>query len=140
MPNRSIHITDLDMQRLRHVLGTANRASARDQQHLAMLWDELDRAVIVSDDDAPSDVIKMRTRVRVRDGQSGQQADYTLVYPWEADVESKRVSVLAPLGTALLGYREGDQIEWHMPGGVRQLRVEKILHQSNVSQRVARDS
>jgi regulator of nucleoside diphosphate kinase len=50
----------------------------------------------------------MRTHVRIRDLVSGQQADYTLVYPWERDLASNRVSVLAPLGTALLGYREGE--------------------------------
>jgi regulator of nucleoside diphosphate kinase len=79
----------------------------------------------------------MRTLVRIRDLESGLQGDYTLVYPWEADVDSNRVSVLAPLGTALLGYREGDQIEWHMPGGMRRLRVEKILHQPEAKQREA---
>ena len=74
----------------------------------------------------------MRTRVRA--GQSEQYDDYTLMYPWEADVESNQISVLAPLGTALLGYRENDHIEWHLPGGVHQLRVERIMNQSTLSQ------
>lgn len=101
-----------------------------------MLRDELARAVLVSDDGVPSNVIKMRTRVRA--GQSGQYDDYTLAYPWEADVVSNQVLVLAPLGTVLLGYREDDHIEWRMPAGVRQLRVERILHQSTLSQREPR--
>jgi regulator of nucleoside diphosphate kinase len=137
MPTRSIRITGQDMQRLRHLLGTTTRASARDQEHLETLWEELDRAIVVSAEDAPADVITMRTRVRVRDLESGQRDEYTVVYPWEADVASNRVSVLAPLGTALLGYREGDQLEWRMPGGVRRLRVEKILDQPEATRRSA---
>lgn len=138
MPTRSIHVTGQDMQRLRRILSAPGAASTRDQAHLDTLWEELDRAVVVSADEAPPDVITMRTQVRVRDLQSGLHGDYTLVYPWEADVESNRVSVLAPLGTALLGYREGDQIEWDMPGGVRRLRVEKILDQPEAREREAR--
>ena len=97
-----------------------------------MLRDELARAVIASDAGVPSNVITMWTRVSA--GQSGQYDNHTLVYPWEADVGSSQVSVLAPLGTALLGNREDDHIEWRMPGGVGQLRVERILLQSILSQ------
>src|SRR5688572_8144847 len=104
MPTRSIHITEQDMQRLRQLLVAPNRTTARDQEHLETLWQELDRAIVVSTADAPQDVITMRTRVSVRDLGSGQHGEYTLVYPWEADVASNRISVLAPLGTALLGY------------------------------------
>lgn len=132
MATRSIHVTNQDLQRLRRVIGSASHASALDQQHREMLSAELDRAIIVDDEDIPPDVIRMRTRVRVRDGSSRQSDDYTLVYPWEADVHSSLLSVLAPLGTALLGYREGDRIDWHLPGGVRELRVEKILGQSDL--------
>jgi regulator of nucleoside diphosphate kinase len=125
------------MQRLRSILSAPSAALVCDQAHLETLRQELDRAVVVSVAETPPDVVTMRTRVRVRDLESGLQADYTLVYPWEADVDSNRVSVLAPIGTALLGYREGDQIEWDMPGGVRRLRVEKILHQPEAKHREA---
>jgi regulator of nucleoside diphosphate kinase len=137
MSGRSIHVTSDDIQRLRHILSAPGVGSTRDQAHLQTLWEELDRAVVVSAEETPPDVVTMRTLVRIRDLESGLQGDYTLVYPWEADVDSNRVSVLAPLGTALLGYREGDQIEWHMPGGMRRLRVEKILHQPEAKQREA---
>jgi regulator of nucleoside diphosphate kinase len=137
MPARSIHVTGEDLQRLRHILSAPGPASTRDQTHLQTLREELDRAVVVSAQETPPDVVTMRTLVRIRDLESGLQGDYTLVYPWEADLDSNRVSVLAPLGTALLGYREGDEIEWRMPGGVRRLRVEKILHQPEAKEREA---
>ena len=138
MQTRSIHITGQDMLRLRQLLIAADCVTNRDQEHLAALWRELDRATLVSAEDVPPDIVTMCTQVRIRDLDSGEQSDCTLVYPWEADVASNHVSVLAPLGTALLGYREGDQFEWRMPGGVRRLCVEKILQQPEATRRQAR--
>jgi regulator of nucleoside diphosphate kinase len=126
------------MQRLRQLLRALARTPARDRAHLASLAEELDRAIVVNAAEPPAKVIGMRTRVRVRDLDSGQRLDYTLVYPSEADVQSNRVSVLAPLGTALLGYGVGDQIEWEMPGGVRRLLIERILNQPEPSQEQVR--
>ena len=140
MATRSIHVTNQDLQRLRRLISSAAGTSALDRQHLEELSAELDRAVIIDDDgDIPPDVIRMRTQMRVRDSASQRTRVYTLVYPWEADVHSNLLSVLAPLGTALLGYREGDHIDWRLPGGVRQLRVEKILDQVDIPSRVPRD-
>jgi regulator of nucleoside diphosphate kinase len=139
MALRSIHITNQDLLRLRRVISSAARTSALDRQHLDVLSAELDRAVIIDADDISPDVIRMRTHVRVRDSTSQQTEDYTLVYPWEADVHSNLLSVLAPLGTALLGYREGDHIDWRLPGGVRELRVEKILNQLDAQTSASRD-
>lgn len=140
MAIRSIHVTNQDLQRLRHVIGPAATTSALDRQHLEMLSAELDRAVIVDDEEVRPDLIRMRTRVRIRDCSSRESEEYTLVYPWEADVQLNLLSVLAPLGTALLGYREGDRINWQLPGGVRALYVEKILGQSDIPTPASRDS
>jgi len=68
----------------------------------------------------------MHSEVRVLDLESGERSDYALVFPREADVSAKRISVVAPLGTALLGFREGDTVEWMMPGGIRRLRIERV--------------
>jgi regulator of nucleoside diphosphate kinase len=139
MALRSIHVTNQDLQRLRHVIGSAAATSALDREHLEMLSAELDRAVIIDDEDVPPDVIRMRTRVRIRDCSSRQSEDYMLVYPRESDVRLNLLSVLAPLGTALLGYREGDRIDWQLPGGVRAVLVEKILGQSDSPTPASRD-
>ncbi len=54
---------------------------------------------------------------------------YTIVYPEEADIEHDRLSVLAPIGTALLGYRVGDEIAWEVPAGMKKIRIEQIIYQ-----------
>lgn len=138
MATRAIHVTSHDLQRLRQVIGSTANMTVLDRQHLEVLSDELDRAVVVSAEEIFPDVVRMHTQVRVRDSRSGQAEDYTLVYPWEADVHLNLISVLAPLGTALLGYREGDRIHWQLPGGVRELHVEKILGQPGFARHALR--
>jgi hypothetical protein len=64
---------------------------------------------------------------------SGESNTYSLVFPTEADSEEGKISVLAPIGTAILGYRQGDTIEWPVPSGVRKLKVEEILYQPESS-------
>jgi regulator of nucleoside diphosphate kinase len=130
MTTRQICITDSDMKRLRNLLGAPGRASDRDHAHLESLEMELDRATVVEAANLPAGVVGMRSRVSVRDLDSGTRRDYVLVYPAEADMQSNRLSVLAPLGTALLGYKAGDQIEWPMPGGVRRIVIENVREES----------
>jgi regulator of nucleoside diphosphate kinase len=113
------------LERLRAILGSPG-TSARDHEHLLDLSDELEQAQVVRDDEIPLDVVTLQSQVRVRDLETGMAGNYTVVSPVQADVSSGHVSVLAPLGTALLGYRKGDEVEWQMPGGVRRLWIERV--------------
>ena len=123
--NERITITKSDLDRLRAVLSSRSK-SERDHEHLVALRDELEQAQVVRDDEMPSDAVTLQSQVRVRDRETGMVSNYTVVLPAQADVSSGQVSVLAPLGTALLGYREGDEVEWQMPGGVRRLWIERV--------------
>ena len=76
----------------------------------------------------PKDVVRMNSRVRVLDFDTRRKGLYTLVFPEEANISQGFVSVLAPLGIALLGRRKGDVIEAKVPGGIRKLRVEQVWH------------
>jgi regulator of nucleoside diphosphate kinase len=125
MTQRAIVISRTDAARLRDLLAARTRAEL-DQDHLEELAAELERARIAEPDELPADVITIYTRVRVLDLVSGERHELTLVLPRESDAGAGRVSVLAPLGTALLGYRVGDEIEWLMPGGLRRLRIEEV--------------
>ena len=71
----------------------------------------------------------MNSRLRLRDLDSGKDMVFTLVFPSDADTEQGKVSILAPLGTAVLGFRRGDTFEWNMPGRVRRLQVEEVIYQ-----------
>ena len=133
MRDRPIVVTQVDARMLRALLAArvAMSASAEsagaDQKFLEDLDFELERAVVVDAVDVPKSVVTMGSRVRVADLDTGEHREFVLVYPSEADVSANRISVLAPLGTAVLGYREGDDVEWIMPAGPRRLRIERVM-------------
>jgi regulator of nucleoside diphosphate kinase len=121
-----IIISDTDIARLRGLLGAGRGDIMRNAAHLDELRRELDRALVLPMELVPRDVITMGSRVRIRDCADGGIESYQLVFPREADASAHRVSILAPLGTALLGNSEGDEVEWRMPGGVRCFRVQRV--------------
>ena len=125
----SIYITELDYDRLSGLIDRTRERDGADREYLNKLEAELDRAEIVEPKDIPADVITMRSKVRLKDLVSGESNTYSLVFPTEADFAEGKISVLAPIGTAILGYRQGDTIEWPVPSGLRKLKVEEILYQ-----------
>jgi len=125
-----IVVTESDARLLRGLLAVHGEGSVRDDEHLHQLAMELERAAVLDSADVPSDVITLQSRVEVLDLVTGQRSQYRLVLPSDAKVASNRISVLAPLGTALLGYREGDEVSWRMPGGLRRLLVERVRQPS----------
>jgi regulator of nucleoside diphosphate kinase len=89
---------------------------------------ELERAVAVPRSELPSNVVAMRSRVLFEDVETHERREAVLVYPEEADLRCSRISVLAPVGTALLGLSAGQRIRWPLPGGrARTLEVLEIL-------------
>ena len=90
---------------------------------------ELDRAEAVKPEEIPTDVITMNSTFRLRDLDTGEEVVYTLVFPADADSKNRKISVLAPIGTAVLGYRVGDTVEWEVPAGIKRLKVDSIVYQ-----------
>src|SRR5690242_9145585 len=124
MRDQPIVISEPDARVLRGLLARA--ANGHDQEHLEELSLELERAQVLQPEQVAPDVVTMHKLLRIVDLSNGSSQELTLVSPAEANVSARRISVLAPLGTALLGYREGDEVEWVMPGGVRRLRIESV--------------
>lgn len=125
----TIAITQFDRQRLNHLLTGISREQNPDRDDLWLLEQEIARAEIIPSREAPSELVTMNSRVRLTDLDSGERMEYTLVFPHDADYKEGRISILAPLGTALLGFRVGDVVEWRMPAGARRLRIDAILYQ-----------
>ena len=129
MKKRTLIISRADRERLEALIDSARTDSRVREAYLAALEGELTRARVVPAGKVPADVVTMNSVVRLRDLDSDETEEYELVYPADADVEHNRISVLAPVGTAILGYRLGDVIEWPVPAGLRRLRVEEVLYQ-----------
>ncbi|HPW17791.1 MAG TPA: nucleoside diphosphate kinase regulator [Candidatus Aminicenantes bacterium] len=128
-----IYITSFDKERLDKILMSPAIQTGPNREHLAALQKELERAVIVDPKDIPADIVTMNSKFRMRDMQTGEVTEYTLVFPHEADITQNRLSVLAPIGMGLLGYKAGDVFEWAVPSGKRVLKVEEILYQPEAS-------
>jgi regulator of nucleoside diphosphate kinase len=115
----TIIVAESDYQRLSALIDAAQSTAAE------ALDGELSRAEIVADPLLPPDTVAMGSTVTFRDRDSGEQTTVILVYPREADVDRMRISVLSPVGSALIGLGIGGAIDWPVPGG-RQRRLEVI--------------
>lgn len=113
----SIYLTQADLDRLFDLVETygvgANAARVKQLER------ELVRAVVVPRDEIPSDIVTMNSRVEFEDETTGERREITLVYPKQADIDRNKVSVLVPVGAALLGVRIGQSIDWDMPSGAK---------------------
>ena len=126
-PNK-LTMTAADFDRLNHLVESPQYRVSH-AALLATLKQELDRSEVVPPNSVPRGVVTMHSRVRVRDLKGGDTETYTLVYPDEADIDDGKLSVLAPLGAALLGTRAGRVVEVAAPGGPRRVKVERVLYQ-----------
>jgi regulator of nucleoside diphosphate kinase len=136
--SHSIIVADADMDRLSRLVRALKHSLFRDQLQLESLEQTLKSAVVTSAERVPRDVIRMTSRIRVLDFDTQKKELYTLVFPENADISTRRISVLAPVGIALLGRRQGDVIEAKVPGGTRRLRVERVLYRSRIGRKRVR--
>jgi regulator of nucleoside diphosphate kinase len=130
MSEKTIVMTMADHVQLTSLLeARLEQENGRDAPAFDGLAKELARAKLVASKDVPADVVTMNSKVRVHDVTARESMVLTLSWPLNADASSGRISVLAPLGMALLGCRVGQKVECVAPGGVRKLCVEAILFQ-----------
>lgn len=129
MTTEFITVTDKDFNRISDLI-EQRHVNPYLTKDITMLSEELDRARILDFPEIPSDLVTMNSKFRYADLTEGKEATVTLVYPGVADPSKGKISVTAPLGTALLGLREGEEIEWIFPDGkTKKLRLLEILYQ-----------
>mgnify|MGYP001004204425 CR=1 FL=1 len=120
-------ISRIDRERLNRLIDEARYTAAESDPSYRALRQEIDRARVVEPETLPGNVISMRSRALI--ALDGEEEEAQLVYPDEADWTAGRLSILSPVGTALLGYREGDEIQWEVAGGRTRIEIRKILYQ-----------
>lgn len=94
--------------------------------------------MIVQPNELPPDVITMNSRAELIDLESNETVTFTLVFPREAWLEEDKISVLAPIGAGMLGYRVSDEFEWRVPDGVRRMKVRRVHYQPEAAGDFAR--
>lgn len=126
----TIYTTDVDRQRLGHLIERVrNEGEKADFSYIKQLEEKLELAEAVAPEQIPSDVVTMRSKVSLKDLDTGKRQVYSIVFPMEANSDEGKISILAPLATALLGFKCGDTVEVQAPSRLRRLKIEEILYQ-----------
>lgn len=133
MTDPMIYVTQADAEKIQALLWEAGASDYRGSPYLKQLRQELERAQIVEPQQIPADVITMNSTAVLVDVETGEEMVYTLVFPDQADLSEGKISILAPIGTGMLGYRVGSSFAWETPGGRRTLRVDKVTFQPEAS-------
>ena len=128
---RSLYINELDHKRLMRLIEDALNGVTEQSNSLRSLQVELTRANVVNAEELPRDVVTMRSRVLIM--LEDEEKEITLVYPNEANLSTGKISILSPVGTAIIGYRVGDVVNWLTPGGLKRIRIKKVLYQPEAS-------
>jgi regulator of nucleoside diphosphate kinase len=122
----ALRVSSLDHQRLSFMVKAALSGAGKGPETLLSLQKELERAEVVAPELLPENVVAMGSQVEIEDLESGEVDAYTLVFPDQADAAQGRLSIFAPIGTAILGFAEGDTFAWRTPGGTRKLRLRAV--------------
>jgi regulator of nucleoside diphosphate kinase len=106
-----------------------SQVKAFDRKNAASLYDELKKATLVTIEELPEDVVRLNSRVVVKEGNKDKLIELVIVVPEKADIKERRISVFAPIGTALIGFREGEKVKWDVPAGNKTFTIMKVYNQ-----------
>ncbi len=134
---QGVCITKLDLDRLSRYISINDSRESRDSNHLVFLGDKIRKAKIVDLNRIAPEVITMNSQVGLKDIDTDSEMYVTLVFPDDSNIEQGKLSVLSPIGTAILGHSQGNVIEWQGPSAVRRIQIMKVAHRPEVVGREA---
>ena len=134
---RRLYITEADRERLLDLIADQRATMRGSNVYLDALEGEITKAKVVDAEHVPEEAVTMNSRVRVRDEDTGETETYRIVYPEDAGSSDDALSVFAPIGTALFGFRVGDTVTWKVPDGKRRIKIEELLYQPEAYARKA---
>jgi regulator of nucleoside diphosphate kinase len=118
-----------DYTLLKSFITAAGQSQSFDRKNIENLLEELKRATIINKEDFSPDIIRIDSTVRIRDNKTGNIRELKLVLPEKANILQSKISILAPLGTALLGYRKGQEFSWDMPAGRKTFLILEVINE-----------
>jgi regulator of nucleoside diphosphate kinase len=127
--NQELILMKEDYQLLTHYLHGLAGKTAFDRKNVADLEQELNKATVVSKDDFPRDVVRVNSVVRIKAADTNEILDLKLVTPDKADIKKRKISIMAPIGTALIGFRKGQQVQWQVPAGKKTFTILEVINE-----------
>jgi regulator of nucleoside diphosphate kinase len=119
----------LDFLRIQKSIDNAKLVKSINSAEAESLLHELNSATIVEPEEIPSNVVTMNSIVKISFLNSNQQTQFQIVYPQQANLKEKKISIFSPIATALIGYQVGDEVEWIVPAGPTKIRIDEIIYQ-----------
>lgn len=126
MSIKTIYLIDSDYKRLQDFINSAREYKEEDKESLDKLQIELDKATVVEESNLPQGIVSLYSTVEIYDISNEETMIYTIVFPDEADIDKQKISVLSPLGTALIGEKEGTEVELSLIRGKRKIIIKKV--------------
>jgi len=123
-----IYITKKDKERIAQLMLFCDLFMEEDRKRIRKLYYDASQGCVISKDLIPTNIVMIYSKILLKDTVNNEQLTITLVFPEEADEEQNRVSVHTPLGTALIGSKTGDIIEYERPNGIRRLIIKKTSY------------
>lgn len=124
-----VFISSIDAARIQSCIDQARSGGLNAPVNLVPLVNELNKAQKINPEKMPSDVVTMNSLVTLKNGKTNKTMEIQVVYPQDADISKNKVSVFAPVGTAILGKKKGSSILWTTPSGSVELKILDIKHQ-----------
>ncbi len=121
-PNQVILLKN-DYELLNEYVKTLHGMQVNEKENFRKLNEELGKAQLVDFDDFPNDIVRLNSKVVIKDLQTKRDMAITIVIPQQADIKQKKVSVLAPIGTALIGFKKGQKVSWEVPAGKKDFMI-----------------
>ena len=118
-PTPTLTITDYNI--LRELVKSAKDAT--NIREIALLTQELDRAIVNKEDVFDESIVRMKSKVTVEDLTTKQQMKIQIVMPSQSNIKEGKVSILAPICVAIIGFKENDEVEWQLPSGIKSLKI-----------------
>ena len=118
-PTPTLTITDYNI--LRELVKSAKDAT--NIREIALLTQELDRAIVNKEDVFDESIVRIKSRVTVEDLTTKQQMKIQIVMPSQSNIKEGKVSILAPICVAIIGFKENDEVEWQLPSGIKTLKI-----------------
>ena len=125
----NIIVNRLDYARIKKCINDAKQFNSISKMEAEKLLTELDSGEVVEPEAIPANVVTMNSIVKLSFLNSNKQVQFQIVYPELADPKDHKISIFSPIATALIGYKVGDEVEWIVPSGLTQLRIDEIIYQ-----------
>lgn len=117
-----------DFEILNSYVKNQHGMQVNEKENFGKLYGEIKKAQIVGREDFPSDAVRLGSTVKVKDLQTKRDLEITIVLPQQADIKQKKISVLAPIGTALIGFRKGQKVSWNVPAGKKDFKIMEVTN------------